>query len=134
MDVPVLRMSSSQSTVYEDPEPTADERVDELERENDFLRSRLAALERQLNSRSSPTRKSKPRPAVMSNNDAGNNQNHLLSSDSSDLENMFQRVTAFKVAETYKSPVKPKAALVHGARNPRRVTSRKKDLGPEDNF
>lgn len=70
----------------------------------------------------------------MSNNDAGNNQNHLLSSDSSDLENMFQRVTAFKVAETYKSPVKPKAALVHGARNPRRVTSRKKDLGPEDDL
>lgn len=110
-----------------------DERVDELARENEFLRSRLAALERQLNSRSSPTRKPKPRPAAMSN-DAGNNQSHLLSSDGSDLENMFQRVTAFKVAETYKSPVKPKAALVHGARNPRRVTSRKKDLGPEDDL
>ncbi|RAO64496.1 uncharacterized protein BHQ10_000508 [Talaromyces amestolkiae] len=128
-----LEIASRGIQVYEDPEPTADERVDELERENDFLRSKLAALERQLNSRSSPTRKSKPRPA-MSNNDAGNNQNHLLSSDSSDLENMFQRVTAFKVAETYKSPVKPKAALVHGARNPRRVTSRKKDLGSEDDF
>lgn len=113
--------------------PTVDERVDELERENDFLRSRLAALERQLN-RSSPTRKPKPRPAAMCNNDAGNNKSHLLSSDSSDIENMFQRVTAFKVAETYKSPVKPKAALVHGARNPRRVTSRKRDLGPEDDL
>lgn len=71
----------------------------------------------------------------MSNNsEAGNNHSLLLSSDSSDLENMFQRVTAFKVAETYKSPVKPKAALVHGARNMRRVSSRKKDLGPENDL
>ena len=127
-------MKLIQSPVYEDPEPTVDERVDELQRENDFLKSRLAALERQLNTRSSPTRKPKPRPTAMCNSETTKNQSHLLSSDSSDLENMFQRVTAFKVAETYKSPVKPKAALVHGARNQRRVTSRKKDLGPEDDF
>uniref|UniRef100_A0A093VEM0 Kinesin-like motor protein 9 n=1 Tax=Talaromyces marneffei PM1 TaxID=1077442 RepID=A0A093VEM0_TALMA len=134
MDRQNLPLVASRTTVYEDPEPTADERVDELERENEFLRSRLAALERQLNARSSPTRKPKPRRTTVRNSEAENHHNLLLSSDSSDFENMFQRVTAFKVAETYKSPIKPKAALVHGARNPRRMASRKKDLGPEDDL
>jgi hypothetical protein len=49
--------------VYEDPEPTRDERVDELERENDYLYSKIAALERQLNAQS-PTHKPKVAPAI----------------------------------------------------------------------
>ncbi|EED19884.1 kinesin family protein [Talaromyces stipitatus ATCC 10500] len=129
-----LEIASRGIKIYEDPEPTADERVDELERENEYLRSKLAALERQLNTQTSPTRKPKPRAAPVRSGGTGFGQRLVSGDSSSDLENMFQRVTAFKVAETYKSPVKPKAALVNGARNPRRVTSRKKDLGPEDDI
>nr|KMM72778.1 hypothetical protein CPAG_09070 [Coccidioides posadasii RMSCC 3488] len=42
--------------IHEDPEPSTEERVDELERENDMLRTRIAALERELLNRS-PTKK-----------------------------------------------------------------------------
>lgn len=120
--------------VYEDPAPTVDERVDELERENEYLRSKLAAMERQLNAQSSPTRKPRIQPVA---NQVNSSVYRLPRGGSSDVENMIERVTAFKVHETYKSPVKPKAALVSGwgsVRNSRRVTSRKKDLGPGDGF
>jgi hypothetical protein len=129
------RHYTNEIQVYEDPEPTADERVEELERENDFLRSKLATLERQLNTQSSPTRKPNPSRATAIRDSDFDIDHSILSSESSDLENMFQRVNAFKVAETYNSPSKPKAVTTSAsAKKPRRVTARKRDLGPEEDL
>jgi hypothetical protein len=104
--------------------------VEELERENDYLYSKIAALERQLNAQS-PTHKPKTTPAIRESN----GDFSLLSNESSDLENILQKASTFKLAEEYQST--PKAMTVTtaaSARKPRRVTARKKDLGPEDDL
>lgn len=128
-----LELATRGIQIYEDPEPTRDERVEELERENDFLRSRLAALERQLNVQSSPTRKPKSRTTAIRDSHLDYDSS-ILSNESSDLENMFQKVNTFKVTESYSSLSKPKASMASNIKKPRRVTARKKDLGPEEDL
>lgn len=118
------------NSVYEDPEPTRDEQMDELQRENDYLYSKIAALERQLHAQS-PTHKPKAAPAIWESN----GEFSLLSNESSDLENVLHKASTFKLAEEYQSSPKSKTATTAAsARKPRRLTARKKDLGPEDDF
>lgn len=52
------QMCSQEVKVYEDPDPELQERVDELERENEVLRARVEAMEREAQGRSaSPVKK-----------------------------------------------------------------------------
>ncbi|CRG92582.1 Kinesin-like motor protein 9 [Talaromyces islandicus] len=122
-----LELVSRGIKIYEDPEPTRDERVEELERENEYLYSKIAALERQLHAQS-PTHKPKGAPAIRESN----GDFSLLSNESSDLENILQKASTFKRAEEYQSTPKARTACTAAnPRKPRRVTARKKDLGPE---
>lgn len=128
--MPARTSHTKHDAVYEDPEPTRDERVDELERENEYLYSKIAALERQLHAQS-PTHKPKTAPAIRESN----GDFSLLSNESSDLENVLQKASTFKLAEEYQSTPKAKtASTAASARKPRRITARKKDLGPEDDL
>lgn len=103
-----------------------DERVVELERENDILRHRLAALEQELVC-CSPTRKPKAKQNLFSPRDSS--LDGSVASRESDLENIFQKVNTLKLTEDYQSPsTTPKAS----AKKPRKLTARKRDLGPEE--
>ncbi|KAL1969604.1 hypothetical protein VTN77DRAFT_8157 [Rasamsonia byssochlamydoides] len=114
--------------IYEDPEPSVDERIEELERENDMLRSKIAALERELMTRS-PTKKSKSKQNLLPHN-----RNPSLDGGESDVENVLQKVSHLKLADGYQSQspsvVTPKAQ----GRKVRKLTSRRRDLGPEDDL
>ncbi|BDD62541.1 hypothetical protein MAP00_007509 [Monascus purpureus] len=114
-----IELLSKGFQIYEDPEPSADERVVELEQENAQLRSKIAALERELMGRS-PTKKSKIR----------NKSSEALCRES-DIENALRRMdqlkltdnTVFSPAPTGNSPVK---------RKQRKMATRRWDLGPEE--
>lgn len=99
-----------------------------MERENDMLRSKIDALERELMNRS-PTRKPKSKK-----NQANPRESWLggdLASGESDVENALPKTTHMKLANSYKSPsLTPKAATT----KPRKLPSRKRDLGPEDDL
>jgi hypothetical protein len=103
-----------------------DEKVSELERENDILRHRLATMEQDLVCRS-PTRKPKAKQNLFNTHDSSLDSS--LGGRESDLENIFQKVNTLKLAEDYQSPsTTPKAS----AKKPRKLTARKRDLGPEE--
>ncbi|KAJ5818545.1 hypothetical protein N7474_004136 [Penicillium riverlandense] len=108
--------------IYEDPERSTNERVEELENENEQLRRRLAALEREMSSQS-PTRKprAKNAPTTRSSN--------LLGRES-DIENALQRLDHLKIADSMFSPSSP--APTSPGKKPRKMATRKWDLGPED--
>jgi hypothetical protein len=106
--------------VFEDPEPTSDERVEELEHENEQLRRRLAALEREMSSQS-PTRKprSKHVPTSRSSN--------LLGRES-DIENALRRMNQLNLADGMFTPSSP---TFSPGKKQRKLPTRKFDLGPE---
>ncbi|KAJ5625770.1 hypothetical protein N7510_002079 [Penicillium lagena] len=108
--------------IYEDPKQSTNERVEELENENEQLRRRLAALEREMNSQS-PTRKPRAKngPTTRSSN--------LLGRES-DIENALQRLDHLKIADGMFSPSSP--APTSPGKKPRKMATRKWDLGPED--
>lgn len=117
-------MAENFPPVYEDPEPSADERIEELERENDMLRSKIAALERKLMTRS-PTKK--PKPHLFQNCDSTHDGS--LISGESDVENVYQKFSKLKLADSYQTPsTAPKTP----GKKMRKLTARRRDLGPEE--
>lgn len=109
--------------VYEDPAQTSDDRVEELENENEELRRRIAALERDMHSHS-PTRK--PR----SKNTAPAQSSTLLGRES-DIENALQRMNQLNLTDTMYSPPPPPASP---GKKTRKLGTRKMDLGPESDI
>ena len=106
------------SKVFEDSD--SNERIDELEQENDQLRRKLAALEREMLSQS-PTRKPRAKNAtpVRSN----------LHGRESDIENALQRMDQLKLADTMFAPPSPGASPT---KKTRKMGTRKWDLAPEN--
>lgn len=109
-------------SVYEDPEQSSNERVEELENENEQLRRRLATLEREMNSQS-PSRK--PRAKHTSPNKPSN----LLSRES-DIENALQRMNQLHLTDSMFTPSSPTSP----GKKPRKISTRKWDLAPESDI
>ena len=103
--------------VFEDS--GSNERVEELEQENDLLRRKLAALERDMHNQS-PTRKQKPKPANPARAHLGRE---------SDIENALQRMDQLKLADTMFAPPSPGTSPI---KKTRKMGTRKWDLAPED--
>lgn len=98
--------------------------MNELEFENDQLRSKIAALERELNCRS-PTKKPKPKSVL----EPSRNSNIL--GRESDIEIALQRMDQLKLADSMFSPAQPTKSP---ARKPRKMATRKWDLAPEEDI
>lgn len=121
--------------VYEDPVPSSDDRVEELEDENQQLRNKIALLERELTGRS-PTKKSKSRPL--------NSENTLMPTSptkcktnitivrESDIENALRRMDQLKLVDNIYSPATP--ATQTPGKKQRKIATRKWDLGPEEDI
>ncbi|PKX88535.1 kinesin family protein [Aspergillus novofumigatus IBT 16806] len=111
--------------VYEDPGSATDQRVEELELENDQLRSRIAALERELMGRS-PTKKPKSKNVL----EPSHGSNHL--GRESDIESALRRMDQLKLADSVFSPA------ASGGSSPgkkhRKMATRKWDLAPEEDI
>ncbi|KAJ5749208.1 uncharacterized protein N7511_010904 [Penicillium nucicola] len=106
--------------IFEDPNSNA--RMEELEQENDDLRRRLAALEREMHSQS-PSRKPRAKNAAPA-------RANVLSRES-DIENALQRMDQLKLADTMFAPPSPGASPV---KKQRKMGTRKWDLAPEDDI
>jgi hypothetical protein len=111
--------------VYEDPDSATDQRVEELGLENDQLRSRIAALERELMGRS-PTKKPKSKNVL----EPSHGSNHL--GRESDIESALRRMDQLKLADSMFSPG------ASGSSSPgkkhRKMATRKWDLAPEEDI
>lgn len=108
--------------VYEDPEPSSDERTEKLELENDQLRSKIAALERELMGRS-PTKKSKSRNAL-----EPSRTSNILGRES-DIEMALSRMDQLKLTDNMFSPQNSTVG-----KKQKMMTTRKWDLAPEDDI
>lgn len=107
-------------TVYEDPTDN-DERVAELETENERLRRQLDSLEREINARS-PTRPSKKAaPLATPSKSVGNGEDDF-------------GTTLFKLNAMNLSPKEPKASPIGKtpSKKIRKLTTRKWDLMDEN--
>ncbi|KAJ6166871.1 hypothetical protein N7470_002318 [Penicillium chermesinum] len=116
-----IELVSRGFNIYEDPEPSTDDRVEELERENDQLRRRLAALEREMNSHS-PTRKPRAKNAT-----PARQHNNVLGRES-DIENALQRMNQLNLTDSMFSPPSPSSPV----KSTRKMATRKFDLAPEN--
>ncbi|KAJ5290193.1 uncharacterized protein N7443_010446 [Penicillium atrosanguineum] len=112
-----IELVSRGFNIFEDPEPTSDQRMEELERENEQLRRRLATLEREMSSHS-PTRKPRSKNPASSN---------LLGRES-DIENALQRMNQLNLTDSMFTPASPSSSP---SKNPRKLPTRKFDLAPE---
>ncbi|PKY08529.1 kinesin-like protein [Aspergillus campestris IBT 28561] len=110
--------------VHEDPASSEDDRVNDLEFENDQLRSKIAALERELNCRS-PTKKPKPKNVLESS------RNSNILGRESDIEVALQRMDQLKLADSMFSPAQPTKSP---GKKPRKMATRKWDLAPEEDI
>ncbi|GAB1216123.1 hypothetical protein ATERTT37_005328 [Aspergillus terreus] len=108
--------------IHEDPEPSRDERIEDLEFENDQLRSKIAALERELMCRS-PTKKSK------SKNTLEPSRNSNILGRESDIEVALRKMDQLKLAESLSSP-----SPVPSPGKKKKMTTRKWDLAPEEDI
>ncbi|RDW86847.1 kinesin family protein [Aspergillus mulundensis] len=110
--------------IHEDPQPSCDERVEELEFENDQLRSRITALERELHCRS-PTKKSKSKNTAL---ESSRNANIL--GRESDIEVALRKMDQLKLADSmFRGPV-----VDSPGKKQRKMATRKWDLAPEDDL
>ncbi|KAJ5211968.1 uncharacterized protein N7498_003614 [Penicillium cinerascens] len=116
-----IELVSRGFNIFEDPEPTSDQKVQDLEDENEQLRRRVAALEREMSSQS-PTRKprSKHVPPSRSSN--------LLGRES-DIENALQRMNQLNLTDSMFTPSSPTASP---GKKQRKLPTRKFDLAPEN--
>ncbi|KAJ5684083.1 uncharacterized protein N7477_000428 [Penicillium maclennaniae] len=112
-----IELVSRGFNIFEDPEPTSDQRVEELEIENEQLRRRLATLERELRSHS-PTRKPRSQNPAPSN---------LLGRES-DIENALQRMNQLNLTDSMFTPASPSSSP---SKKPKKLPTRKFDLAPE---
>jgi chromosome segregation ATPase len=85
--------------VYEDPEPSAKERIEEMEGENEALRRKIDLLERELQNRS-PTKKQRTLPAP---------RNFRI--EDGDLENAVQGLSEMRLDDTPEALAKSKSAV-----------------------
>ncbi|OJJ44298.1 hypothetical protein ASPZODRAFT_71833 [Penicilliopsis zonata CBS 506.65] len=113
--------------IHEDPEPAVDERVADLEFENEQLLKKIAALERELTGRS-PTKKSKPRNL---NFDHDPFAKPPAIRRESEIENALRQMNQLKVADSMFSPT---PAASSPGKKYRKMATRKWDLGPEENI
>ncbi|KAL4897267.1 P-loop containing nucleoside triphosphate hydrolase protein [Aspergillus ambiguus] len=109
--------------IHEDPEPSRDDKIEDLEFENDQLRSKLAALERELLCRS-PTKKPKPKNTL----EPSRNSNIL--GRESDIEVALRKMDQLKLADSMFSP--SPASASPGKK--KKMTTRKWDLAPEEDI
>ncbi|GAB1202076.1 hypothetical protein APSETT445_000687 [Aspergillus pseudonomiae] len=109
---------------FQDPEPSKDEKVEELEFEIDQLRSKVTSLERELMCRS-PTKKSK------SKNTLEPSRNSNILGRESDIDMALQRMDQLKLADSMFSPAPP--ANSPGKRL-RKMATRKWDFAPEEDI
>lgn len=103
---------SNTLAVHEDPTPSTDDRISELESENESLRRKFDTMERELQCRS-PTKTKK-------HGSSG------LAMESGDVENM-----GFKLNGLSLEPRTPAAAMTPRGKV-RKLTARKWDLGDEE--
>ncbi|KAJ5918713.1 hypothetical protein N7454_009857 [Penicillium verhagenii] len=115
-----IELVSRGFNIFEDPETPSNARVEELEEENEQLRRRIAALEREMHSHS-PTRK--PRTKIATPNPASN-----LRARESDIENALQRMNQLNLTDTMFSPATPSSSP---GKKQRKLGTRKLDLGSE---
>jgi hypothetical protein len=139
-------------TVYEDAIPTASERAEELERENEALRMKIKALERQIQARS-PTRsptKSKINMTMKKWNstnsgadenipltlidwtDSGDEGASIMMASRMSSLNMGTEATRTKADADKAMNVKAKTPARAPSKKVRKLTTRKWDLGPEE--
>lgn len=108
--------------VYQDPEPSSDEGTEQLKLENEQLRGRIAALERELTGRS-PTKKSRSRNVL-----ASSCSSNTLGRES-DIEMALSRMDQLKLTDTMVSPQSGATG-----KKQRKMTTRKWDLAPEEDL
>ncbi|KAL4794607.1 P-loop containing nucleoside triphosphate hydrolase protein [Aspergillus venezuelensis] len=104
----------------------SDERVEELEFENDQLRSKITSLERELNCRS-PSKKSKSKTTTLETSRKANTLGRK-----SDIDLALRKMDQLKLADSmFKSP-----SPVSGSpgKKQRKMATRKWDLAPEDDL
>ncbi|PWY80337.1 kinesin family protein [Aspergillus sclerotioniger CBS 115572] len=110
--------------IHEDPQPSSNERIEDLEFENDQLRSKIATLERELTCRS-PTKK--PR----SKNTLETSRNSNILGRESDIEGALKRMDQLKLADSMFSPVPQTSSP---GKRQRKMATRKWDLAPEEDI
>ncbi|KAL4741200.1 P-loop containing nucleoside triphosphate hydrolase protein [Aspergillus similis] len=119
-----IELLSQRFQIHEDPQPSSDERLEELEFENDQLRTKIIALERELNCRS-PSKKSNSKNAPL---ETSRNANIL--GRESDIEVALRKMDQLKLADSmFKSP-----AVNSPGKKQRKMATRKWDLAPEDDL
>lgn len=112
------------SSVSEDPQPSSDEKYQDLKFENDQLRSKIIALERELNCQS-PSRKPRTRNAL----ELSHNSNVL--GRESDIESALRRMDQLKLTDDM-FPSKSVTSAGSPGKKQRKMATRKWDLAPED--
>ncbi|KAL2222521.1 kinesin-like protein [Thermoascus aurantiacus ATCC 26904] len=117
-----LELLSREIKIYEDPQPSADERIEELERENEELRRKIAALERELMSRS-PTKKTQAKKSTVAGQGASLDNGPIGSE--SNIDSVLRSMDYLKLSDNNAAPKAP-------LKKQRKMTTRKWDLGPED--
>ncbi|KAL4921921.1 P-loop containing nucleoside triphosphate hydrolase protein [Aspergillus aurantiobrunneus] len=110
--------------IHEEPQPSSDERVEELEFENDQLRSKITSLERELNCRS-PSKKSKSKKTTLQTS-----RNANILGRESDIEVALRKMDQLKLAD---SMFNGSTADSPGKKQ-RKMATRKWDLAPEDDL
>ncbi|KAJ5692857.1 hypothetical protein N7462_002280 [Penicillium macrosclerotiorum] len=120
-----IELVSRGFNIYEDPESSVDSRVEELEHENEQLRRRLAALEREMTSHS-PTRKPRSKNAQPT----AAASSHILGRES-DVENALQRMNQLNLTDTMFNPASQTSTASPGKKT-RKLGGRKWDLVSEN--
>lgn len=117
--------------IFEDPEQPQGGRVEELEFENKQLRGRIAALEREITCRSPTKKLSKARPpkALADHDSPTKYKGDSKIVRDSDIENAVRRMDQLKLLDNMFAPA-PVAETP--GKKLRKLTTRKWDLGPEE--
>ncbi|GLI72861.1 hypothetical protein PoHVEF18_001045 [Penicillium ochrochloron] len=122
-----IELVSRGFNIYEDPEQSMNDRVEDLENENEQLRRRLAILEREMNSHS-PTRKPRAKHAAPSPSRTANRLGR-----ESDIENALQRMNQLNLTDSMFSPPSPTPKSSSPGKT-RKISTRKWDLAPESDI
>ncbi|KAI1926407.1 hypothetical protein LOZ60_003620 [Ophidiomyces ophidiicola] len=123
--------------IHEDPTPSTEEIIDDLERENEVLRNRIAALERALNA-SSPTKKptTKTKKNTIPGRFDSSDYNFIHADDIAERDTIAanKKLGTLRVDENSKPiPLALSKAKTTG-RKMRKLTTRQLDFGPESMF
>ncbi|PLB53200.1 kinesin family protein [Aspergillus steynii IBT 23096] len=110
--------------IHEDPPSSREDRTEELEYENERLRSKIAALERELNSQS-PTKKSKAKKPLEPT------RTNALGRES-DIDQALKRMDQLKLADSMFSPAQPSTGSP--GKKQRKMATRRWDLAPEEDI